>query len=326
VARGWSRRRGRQLLDALPADKQQAAIGAAQKLEAVIRPDFRRALVAGIGAVIALSFGSAYGNGLHSRELHVKLIDIGVAVAFVILGVVAVRSAANEVARVVRSRGGMSAGTTVRLLITLFGYLIVLLAVLGMLSVPLGRLLVGGAITGIIVGIAAQQSLGNIFAGLVLLLARPYVIGESIRVRSGALGGPIDGTVVGMDLLYTTLETEEGPIRLPNAGLLSAAVGPRPSKSDNVEPPAVADVASDAPDISPQDDISTQDTAQLSGLPRERPRRSGLLDGQDDADRQPADDDDGSQRPFRDPPRHRSSELPPDDGAQREDPRGAPRW
>ncbi len=308
MARGWSRRRGRQLLEALPVDTQ-AALGAAQKLEAVIRPDFRRALLAGIGAVIALSFGSAYGNGLHSRELHVKLIDIGVAVAFVILGVLAIRSAANEVARVVSARGGMSAGTTVRLLITLFGYLIVLLAVLGMLSVPLGRLLVGGAITGIIVGIAAQQSLGNIFAGLVLLLARPYTIGEHIRVRSGSLGGPIDGTVVGMDLLYTTLDTEEGPIRLPNAGLLAAAVGPRPKKSDDVEAPAVADVGSDAPDI------STQDTTQLSGL----------LDRENYADRQPTDHDDSPQQPLRNPARYRGAELPPGDRAQREDPRRAPR-
>ncbi len=122
-------------------------------------------------------------------------------------------------------------------------------------------------------------------------------------------GGPIDGTVVGMDLLYTTLETEEGPIRLPNAGLLAAAVGPRPKKSDNVESPSVADVGSDAPDI------SKQDTTQLSGL----------LDGEHDADRQPADDDDRPQHPFRNPPGYRRTELPPGDRAQSEDPRHAPR-
>jgi small-conductance mechanosensitive channel len=124
------------------------------------------------------------------------------------------------------------------------------LAVLGMLAVPLGHLLVGGAITGVVVGIAAQQSLSNIFAGLLLLLARPYVVGEEIRVNSGALGGPFDGVVTDMDLLYTTLLTDEGPIRLPNAGLLAAAVGPRRSKG-----------------------------------------KSGSADGQDDPDREPADDD-----------------------------------
>ncbi|MCW2547115.1 MAG: small-conductance mechanosensitive channel-like protein [Mycobacterium sp.] len=235
-----SRRGGRKLLEKLPVDTQ-AALGAAARIDAAIRPDFRRALVGGVLAIICLSVGSTIGNGLHSRELHTKLAIIGLAVAFVILGVLAVRSAGSEVSRVVRARGGASAGTTVKLLITLFGYLIILLAVLGMLSVPLGHLLVGGAITGVVVGIAAQQSLGNIFAGLMLLLARPYVIGDEVRVHSGALGGPHDGVVVGMDLLYTTVQTDEGAVRIPNAGLLASAVGPRPRKSAEAHDPAATE-------------------------------------------------------------------------------------
>jgi hypothetical protein len=283
----------------LPVDTE-AALGAAHRIDAVIRPDFRRALVAGIGAIIALSVGSAIGNGIYSHKLETKLIICGLALVFVILAVLAIRSAANEVQRVVTARGGASAGTTVRLLITLFGYLIVLLTVLGMLAIPLGRLLVGGAITGIVVGIAAQQSLGNIFAGLVLLLARPYVIGERIRVRSGSLGGPIDGTVAGMDLLYTTLDTDEGLIRLPNAGLLAAAVGLRPKQPD-------AETPDDSPD--------TQVTTQLSGLP----------DGKDDADRHAPYDNDRAQDPVRDPARHSGPELGADDRAEREYPGHSPR-
>ena len=45
-------------------------------------------------------------------------------------------------------------------------------------ALPLGNLLIGGAVTGMILGIAAQQSLSNVFAGLVLLFARPYIPGE----------------------------------------------------------------------------------------------------------------------------------------------------
>jgi small-conductance mechanosensitive channel len=202
------------------------------RLDSVIRPDFRRALVGGALAVACLSVGSTIGNGLHSQALHTKLAIIGLTVAFVLLAVLAVRSAASEVNRAVKARGGASAGSTVKLLITLVGYLIILLAALGMLAVPLGHLLVGGAITGVVVGIAAQQSLGNIFAGLMLLLARPYVIGDEVRIHSGALGGPHDGVVVGMDLLYTTVQTDAGPVRLPNSGLLASAVGPRPPKSE----------------------------------------------------------------------------------------------
>lgn len=278
----------------LPVDTD-AALGAAHRLDAAIRPDFRRAFIAGVGAIIALSVGSSIGDGVHSKQLHTKLIVIGLAVAFVVLGVLAVRSAANEVSRVVRARGGASAGTTVRLLIILFGYLVILLSVLGMLAVPLGHLLVGGAITGIIVGIAAQQSLGNIFAGLVLLLARPYVVGEQIRVRSGSLGGPFEGLVVGMDLLYTTLETEEGPIRLPNSGLLAAAVGPRPAKEETAA----------------GDDTRPQATSP---------------NGEHDAHSEPANHNDRSKYPVRNAAGHRSPELRPDDGARREDPGNSPSW
>ena len=60
---------------------------------------------------------------------------------------------------------------------------------LSMLSIPIGRLLLGGAIAGVVLGVAAQQSLGNVFAGLVLLMARPFAVGNRIRIRSGALGG-----------------------------------------------------------------------------------------------------------------------------------------
>jgi hypothetical protein len=205
-----------------------------------------------------------------------------------------VRSAANEVNRIVRARGGPSAGTTVRVLIVLIGYLVILLSVLGMLAVPLGHLLVGGAITGIIVGIAAQQSLGNIFAGLVLLLARPYVVGEHIRVRSGSLGGPFDGLVVGMDLLYTTLETEEGPIRLPNAGLLAAAVGPKPR--DKPEAPA-------------------------DGRPG-----VASANGEHDADGQATNHNDRPQYPVRNTAGHRRAKLRSDYRAGGEDPGGPPSW
>jgi small-conductance mechanosensitive channel len=163
--------------------------------------------------------------------VHRRFVVIGMAVAFVTLGVTAVRSAAGQLARVVSLRGGSSAAATVRLLALLFGYVVVLIALFGLLNMPLGHLLVGGAITGVVVGIAAQQSLGNVFAGLVLLLARPFAIGDSVRIRTGSMGGPLDGTVIGMDLLYTRLLTDEGEVQVPNAGLLASAIGPRPPRS-----------------------------------------------------------------------------------------------
>ncbi len=114
------------------------------------------------------------------------------------------------------------------MIVTGFGYLVALIGTLSMLSVPVGHLLLGGAIAGVVLGIAAQQSLGNVFAGLVLLLARPFAVGNHIRVRSGSLGGEFYGTVTSMSLTYVSVLTEQGLLKVPNSSLLAAAVGPWP--------------------------------------------------------------------------------------------------
>jgi hypothetical protein len=46
-----------------------------------------------------------------------------------------------------------------------------------------------------------------------------------VRIRSGSLGGTIEGCVTSIGLVYTWLDTDEGAVALPNLGLLSAAVG-----------------------------------------------------------------------------------------------------
>jgi small-conductance mechanosensitive channel len=95
-------------------------------------------------------------------------------------------------------------------------------------GLQLNQLLVGGAITGIILGLAAQPVLSNLFAGLVLLFARIYVRGQRVRVMAGALNGPLYGVIVSAGLLYTVLETDDGPLNIPNSSLLASAVGRHP--------------------------------------------------------------------------------------------------
>jgi hypothetical protein len=204
---------------------------ALRAVEAHVRPDFRKAV--GFG-VLALAFsGVARGiGGVHAANVHTRLAAYGLAVAFLIFGVAATRSAASEVSRVTRARAGTAAATAVRVATLLVGYLVVLLVGLDLFAIPVGHLLVGGAVTGVVLGIAAQQTLGNLFAGIVLLFARPYVPGECIQVRSGALGGTMEGKVTSVGLLYTALETAEGVLNIPNSGLLAAAVGPIPPLPD----------------------------------------------------------------------------------------------
>src|SRR5258708_12035646 len=99
---------------------------------------------------------------------------------------------------------------------------------LGMVEVPIQQLLLGGALTGVIVGIAAQQSLGNVFAGMVLLMARVFRVGDRVRIRSGPLGGELNGAISSVGLAYVVLETAAGPLHVPTTTLLPTPAGPHP--------------------------------------------------------------------------------------------------
>jgi Mechanosensitive ion channel, beta-domain len=131
---------------------------------------------------------------------------------------------------VLQPRVGSAHAAVVRYSLLLIGGLATLVFTLQLLKVPIGQLVLGGAITGILIGIAAQQTMANLFAGIVLLLSRPFHVGQLIRVRSGALGGVLDGTVTEIGITYVHLDTGEGVLALPNSQVLGAAVGPLPAE------------------------------------------------------------------------------------------------
>lgn len=193
-------------------------------MKPIIRAGSARILAAAVLATTSLAVGDSLG-GL-GRHDHLRWFVVGAAVGFVLFGGFAVNRAARQVARFSEPRVGVAAASAVHLLCSIFGYVVILLGLLQLLNVNPGALLFGGAVTGVILGIAAQQILGSFFAGLVLLFARPYVPGQQLTVHSGALGGPLAGTITEAGLLYTTLATADGPILLPNSGLLAAAIGP----------------------------------------------------------------------------------------------------
>jgi small-conductance mechanosensitive channel len=65
-----------------------------------------------------------------------------------------------------------------------------------------------------------------VFASVVLLLAKPFSVGERIRIRSGALGGIFDATVLAVSLTYVTVRTDDGVLKIPNSVMLATAAGP----------------------------------------------------------------------------------------------------
>ena len=165
---------------------------------------------------------------------HDVVIHQGVVTAVRIATVLALLALGWAIARDVGRMAGptffrrMDPGTagTVGFLIRLVTAGIVVLVVLGVAGVSAASIVAGSAFTAVIVGLAAQQTLGNLFAGMVLLSARPFRVGERVRLQAGAVAGQLEGVVSSLGLLYTTLARGEDRIMVPNNVVLSAAVLP----------------------------------------------------------------------------------------------------
>ena len=77
-----------------------------------------------------------------------------------------------------------------------------LLIALSQLGITLGPLLAGLGIAGFVIGFALQDSLANFASGMMILLYRPFDVGDLVEV-----GGGTFGTVSAMSLVNTTILT-----------------------------------------------------------------------------------------------------------------------
>ncbi len=179
-----------------------------------------------VGVLATLVAITSVVLGRHFRHLanHSDTLVAGAALVLVISGIYAVRYLARAVGRAIVRQSSLSAGATARLVIDGVGVVAMIFGLFGVLGVSLQHLLIGAGVTGVIVGIAAQQSLANVFAAVVLLFARPFVVGEQIRIRSGVLG-VLDVEVLGAGLTYVTVRTEDGVLKIPNSVMLSSGIG-----------------------------------------------------------------------------------------------------
>jgi len=194
-----------------------------------------RAIIFSVLAVAAAAVSYVAGRHLDSLfqqgHLASSITAASAAAAFFIFATVAVVSLARSARETLQAVTGSAHAAVVRYAIVLVGAILTIAITLALLKVPVGQLLVGGAFATIIITIAGQQSLSNIFAGLVLLLSRPFQVGDPIVLRSGALSGQLEGTVTEIGITYLRLDTDMGLVLLPNSQVLAAAVsrqGPTP--------------------------------------------------------------------------------------------------
>lgn len=186
------------------------------------RPGFREYLQASSAFVIAVAATSLGHSFHHPGRLSVWT---WLTIGFVVIeGSVAVRLVARVIGREVTYRTALAAGAVVRYGATAVGSIVLAIAVLALAGVSLQRLLIGAGLISVVLGIAAQQSLANIFASLVLLVGRAFNVGDHIIIRSGTLG-IITCEVRAIGLTYVTVTTDTGVMKIPNAVMAAAGIG-----------------------------------------------------------------------------------------------------
>jgi small-conductance mechanosensitive channel len=174
-------------------------------------------------------------------------IRVACAIALVWLGWWVARDIGRAISPALFSRLDPPTAGTVSFLIRLLLLGLALLVALRYAGLDPRALAVGGAFTAVVVGLAAQNTLGNVLAGLLLLSARPFRVGDRVRFQAGGLAGQVEGVVMGLGLLYVTLAQGEDTIMIPNNVAMSAAVVP-------LREPAAVDLRAHLkPDVKPSE-------------------------------------------------------------------------
>ena len=148
------------------------------------------------------------------------------AVALLLIGFGLARDFGRMFAPALFRRMDPGTAGTVGFLIRLFLAIVAMLVALRVGGVTNQNLVPAAAASAVIIGLAAQQTLGNLFAGVVLLSARPFVVGERVRLQGGDLAGEMEGTVASLGLLHTVLSNGEDQILVPNRSVLNVAIVP----------------------------------------------------------------------------------------------------
>jgi small conductance mechanosensitive channel len=174
-------------------------------------------------------------------------VRVAAAVVMVVLGWALARDLGRFTAPALFRRMDPATAGTIGFLIRLVFLVIAALFSLHAAGLKPETLAVGGAITAVVFGLAAQQTLGNLIAGMVLISARPFKVGDRVRLQAGGLAGQIEGVVSSLGLLYTTFAQGDDSIMVPNNVVLTAAVVP-------LREPAAVDLrARLRPDVKPSD-------------------------------------------------------------------------
>lgn len=220
------------LLLGLAIDRLVAALGRfaterylAEKVHSVDSGRLKRALrPVGLLAASLLWWAGIYWLGLPIAVLEV--LHQAVHFVFAVSFVWAAYRLVDVVAAVLEDRAEQSGSKFDDLLVPLVRKILkVAVFALGLLFIadsldkPIGSILAGLGIGGLAVALAAQDAVKNLFGSLVVLLDRPFSVGDYVTV------GGIEGSVEELGFRSTRIRTSgDSVVTLPNSNLITTSV------------------------------------------------------------------------------------------------------
>ena len=93
-----------------------------------------------------------------------------------------------------------------------------IITAMGTWGIDVRTLIASLGLTGFAIGFALKDILSNIASGVLLLLYRPFSVGDKINVFG------VEGEVINIDMRYTTLKSEGKINLIPNSKLLTEKI------------------------------------------------------------------------------------------------------
>jgi small-conductance mechanosensitive channel len=167
------------------------------------------------------------------------LVEAAVAAA---AGIIIIYVLGKEIEIVSSRLFGAKRGNMVYVVFRFIAYIILALVLLAIVGVSPTALLAGGTFAGLVFGLAAQTVLSNIISGIMIILARPYEVGDRITFFTWQYGLIVpayppkfyshdtlmpgySGLVLDIGLAYTKMKLDDGPqMKIPNSVMVVAAV------------------------------------------------------------------------------------------------------
>jgi len=190
---------------------------------------------------IGLAVGTAYIIS-DILKLPIDIINVVDTVIIVLVGIISVNLIAKSLKSKVGDYIGKTTSESISLVVQILGYTIIGIIALTTLHVGISSALFGGTVLGLVLGLAIQTSLSNVFAGLFLILSKPFNIGDRVTITTWQYGllAPVyppkfwsndflipgyTGIITDISLMYTTILTDENVVmKIPNSVMIQAAV------------------------------------------------------------------------------------------------------